>query len=194
MSMPLFATAGLRLSWGAVLAYWAWSAHGAKRTEQIEPRALRLLAYWLPLGIAFSLLGPGEWFGDSVLREQFVPHSLPVYGTGLASCMAGAALAIWSRWLLGSNWSSVVALKQDHELIQAGPYRYVRHPIYSGLLLLFLGNALMVGDWRGLLAVAIVAASFWRKLRVEEAWLAQRFGERYRDYMGRTRALVPGLL
>jgi protein-S-isoprenylcysteine O-methyltransferase Ste14 len=194
MSMPLFATAGLRLSWGAVLAYWAWSAHRAKRTEQIEPRALRLLAYWLPLAIAFSLLGPGEWFGDSVLREQFVPHSLPVYGIGLASCVAGAALAIWSRWLLGSNWSSVVALKQDHELIEAGPYRHVRHPIYSGLLLLFLGNALMVGDWRGLLAVAIVAASFWRKLRVEEAWLTQRFGEHYRDYLGRTRALVPGVL
>lgn len=194
MSMPLFATAGLRLSWGAVLAYWAWSAHRAKPTEQIEPRALRVVAYWLPLALALALLGPGEWFGHGVLREQFVPHSLPVYAIGVASCLAGAALAIWSRWLLGSNWSSVVALKQDHELIEAGPYRRVRHPIYSGLLLLFLGNALLVGDWRGLLAVAIVAASFWRKLRLEEAWLTQRFGARYRDYMGRTHALVPGLL
>ncbi len=194
MSMPVFAAAGLRLSWGAVLAYWAWSARGAKPTEQIEPRALRLVAYWLPLAGAFALLGPGEWFGHGILREPFVPHSLPVYGLGTASCLAGAALAVWSRWLLGSNWSSVVALKQDHELVEAGPYRYVRHPIYSGLLLLFVGNALIVGDWRGLLAVAIVAASFWRKLRVEEAWLAQRFGERYLDYMRRTRALVPGLL
>jgi protein-S-isoprenylcysteine O-methyltransferase Ste14 len=194
MSMPLFATAGLRLSWGAVVAYWAWSAHTVKATEQIEPRALRLVAYWLPLAIALLLLGPGEWFGHGALREHFVPHSPPVYGAGVALCLAGAALAIWSRWLLGSNWSSVVALKLDHELVEAGPYRYVRHPIYSGLLLLFLGNALLVGDWRGLLAVAIVAASFWRKLRVEEAWLTQRFGERYRDYMDRTRALVPGLL
>ena len=194
MSMPVFATAGLRLSWGAVLAYWAWSARGAKATEQVEPRPLRLVAYWLPLALAVALLGPGEWFGHGLLREQFVPHALPVYAIGVASCLAGAALAIWSRWLLGSNWSSVVALKQDHELIEAGPYRHVRHPIYSGLLLLFLGNALLVGDWRGLLAVAIVAASFWRKLRVEEAWLTQRFGASYLEYMGRTRALVPGLL
>jgi protein-S-isoprenylcysteine O-methyltransferase Ste14 len=194
MSTPHFASAALNLSWGAVLAYWAWSAHAAKPTEQIEPRALRLLAYWLPLGIAFWLLGPGEWFGHGVLREQFVPHALPVYAVGAALCLAGAALAIWSRWLLGSNWSSVVALKQDHELVEAGPYRLVRHPIYSGLLLLFIGNALLVGDWRGVLAVAIVAASFWRKLRLEETWLSRRFGPRYRDYMGRTRALVPGLL
>ena len=79
-----------------------------------------------------------------------------------------AALAIWSRWILGSNWSSVVVVKQDHVLVETGPYGRVRHPIYSGLLLLFLGNAMLVGDWRGLVAVAIVFASFWRKLRLEE--------------------------
>jgi protein-S-isoprenylcysteine O-methyltransferase Ste14 len=62
------------------------------------------------------------------------------------------------------------------------------------LLLLFLGNAMLVGDWRGLVAVAIVFASFWRKLRLEEAWLTERFGPAYGDYRSRTRALVPGLL
>jgi protein-S-isoprenylcysteine O-methyltransferase Ste14 len=70
----------------------------------------------------------------------------------------------------------------------------VRHPIYTGLLLLFLGNAVMVGDWRGLLAVAIVFASFWRKFRLEEKWLVERFGEPYRLYQSRTKALVPALL
>lgn len=148
----------------------------------------------MPLLVAVLLLGPGPWFGQSLLREQFVPHTTLVYSLGLALAVLGAALAIYSRWLLGKNWSATVQLKQNHELITAGPYGFVRHPIYSGLLLLFLGNALMVGDWRGLLAVAIVFASFWRKLRIEEAWLSERFGEQYRSYQARTKALVPAVL
>jgi protein-S-isoprenylcysteine O-methyltransferase Ste14 len=153
-----------------------------------------LLAYWLPLAVAVLLLGPGHWFGHSLLREQFVPHGTAVYAAGLALAISGAALAIGSRMMLGRNWSATVQLKQDHELVTRGPYRFVRHPIYTGLLLLFLGNAVMVGDWRGLLAVAIVFASFWRKLRIEEAWLAECFGEAYAHYRARTRALVPAVL
>jgi protein-S-isoprenylcysteine O-methyltransferase Ste14 len=96
--------------------------------------------------------------------------------------------------LLGRNWSAAVQLKQGHELITSGPYRLVRHPIYTGLLLLFLGNAVMVGDWRGLLAVAIVFVSFWRKFRLEETWLAGHFGESYRLYQARAKALIPAIL
>jgi len=155
---------------------------------------MRLGAYWLPLLVAALLLGPGEWFGHSLLREQFVPHTTLVYSLGLALAAFGAALAILSRRLLGRNWSATVQLKQEHELITAGPYRLVRHPIYTGLLLLFLGNAVMVGDWRGLLAVAIVLVSFWRKLRIEEIWLAEHFGEPYRLYQARTKALIPEVL
>lgn len=182
---------GIRWSWLLVLGYWAWSARHARPTERHEPWLTQLLAYWLPLVAAALLLGDGEWFGHSLLREQFVPHSEPVHAIALATCVVGAALAIWSRYLLGTNWSSVVELKAGHELVQAGPYRFIRHPIYTGLLLLFLGNALQVGDWRGLLAVAIVSASFWRKLRLEERWLQERFGDTYRSYRQRTGALLP---
>ena len=152
------------------------------------------MVYWLPLLIVALLLGPGDWFGHSLLREQFVPHTTLVYSLGLALAVSGAALAILSRMLLGRNWSATVQLKQEHELITTGPYRLVRHPIYTGLLLLFLGNAVMVGDWRGLLAVAIVLVSFWRKLRLEETWLTEHFGESYRLYQARTKALIPEVL
>lgn len=189
-----WSSTGIRLSWLLVIGYWAWSARNAKPAERRESWSTQLVAYWLPLAAAFVLLGPGEWFGHGLLREQFVPHSAPVNALALATCIAGAAIAIWSRYLLGSNWSGVVELKAGHELVEAGPYRFVRHPIYSGLLLLFLGNALHVGDWRGLLAVAIVFASFWRKLRLEEAWLGERFGPAWQAYAQRTRALVPGIL
>jgi protein-S-isoprenylcysteine O-methyltransferase Ste14 len=192
MMTPMVET-GLRVSWSAVAVYWLWSARTVKSTERIEPRAIRLLAYWLPLALAFALLGPGEWFGDGWLHERIFPRALAFQWVAVALCLAGATLAIWSRSILGSNWSSVVVVKQDHALVEAGPYRLVRHPIYTGLLLLFLGNAMLVGDWRGLVAVAIVFASFWRKLRLEEAWLTERFGEAYRDYRARTGALLPTL-
>jgi protein-S-isoprenylcysteine O-methyltransferase Ste14 len=192
--MPPFFEHALRLTWLAVLGYWLWAALWAKRIKRQESFVKRLFAYWLPLFIALQLLGPGEWFGHSVLREQFVPHTTLVYSVGLALAISGALLAISSRFMLGRNWSATVQLKQDHELITRGPYRFVRHPIYTGLLVLFLGNAVMVGDWRGLLAVAIVFVSFWRKLRLEEKWLTQHFGDPYILYQARTKALIPAVL
>ena len=101
--------------------------------------------------------------------QRFVPIALWLASLGAALTFAGLAFAIWARFIIAGNWSSYVELKRDHELIVAGPYRYVRHPIYTGLLLAFAGSALAVGEWRGVLAVVIVAASFWRKLRLEEA-------------------------
>ena len=184
----------LNILWLVVLAYWVWSARAAKQAAAVEPVIRRALMYWLPLAVAMLLLGPGDWYGHSFLREGFVRHTGIAPGIGLAVCMAGAILALWARHVLGSNWSAVVQLKHDHELIERGPYRWIRHPIYTGLLSLFLGNAILVGDWRGLLAVAIVFASFWRKLKLEERWLARHFGESYSRYAARTKALVPGLL
>jgi protein-S-isoprenylcysteine O-methyltransferase Ste14 len=181
----------LNLCWAVFIAYWLWSARNIKRNAQREPLWLRVLAYWLPLMIAVLLLGPGEWFGHMLIRENFVPHSNLVGIMGVGFAIVGVALACWSRHILGRNWSSVVVVKEDHELIQRGPYRYVRHPIYTGLLMLFFGNALIVGDWRGLIAVAIVFVSFWRKLRLEEQWLAAHFGQSYVKYVKETKALLP---
>jgi protein-S-isoprenylcysteine O-methyltransferase Ste14 len=184
----------LRLVWAVVIGYWVWSAGNVKAAARTEPRRERLMLYILPLLFAVLLLGPGKWFGRTWLRAQFVSHSEFVESLGLALCLAGAILACYARGILGRNWSGTVQLKHDHELIQSGPYRYVRHPTYSGFLLLFLGSGVMVGEWRGLVGVVIVFACFWRKLRVEESWLLQHFGERYAEYIRQTKAIVPGLL
>ncbi|WP_130618085.1 methyltransferase family protein [Dyella amyloliquefaciens] len=190
---PRFGPA-LNLAWLTVLVYWLWSARRVKAPVQSESLAKRFVAYWLPLILAFLLLGPGEWFAGCPLREQFVPHSIAFQSAGIFLCFAGAAIACWSRHVLGGNWSATVQLKSDHRLITRGPYGLIRHPIYTGFLLLFLGNAVLVGDWRGLVAVAIVFLSFWRKLRLEERWLSELFGDAYRQYAARTSALIPGLL
>jgi len=89
------------------------------------------------------------------------------------------------------NWSQAVTLKEDHELITSGPYALVRHPIYTGLLIAFAGSAIARGEWRGLLAVALVFVALWRKLKLEERWMRSHFGEAYETYSRRVSALLP---
>lgn len=191
---PYFSLA-LAVTWWIFAGYWLWSARNVKHVARGEPWPSRFVKYWLPLLVAGALIfGPGDWVGRTWLREQFVPHDVPAWATGLALVIAGVALAIWARVILGRNWSSVVQVKQDHELIEAGPYAVVRHPIYTGLLLAFLGSAISVGDVRGLVGVAIVFVSFWIKLRLEERWMEDQFGAKYADYRRRTKALIPGIL
>jgi len=93
--------------------------------------------------------------------------------------------------VLGGNWSGSVTLKREHEIIRSGPYRWIRHPIYTGLLLAFVGSALARPEWRGGLAVLIVVVALWRKLRLEERWLAELFGPAYSDYKRHSWALLP---
>jgi protein-S-isoprenylcysteine O-methyltransferase Ste14 len=103
-------------------------------------------------------------------------------------------IAFWSRILLGKNWSVSVQRKKHHELIKKGPYSLVRHPIYTGLLLMFLGNTIIESTWRGLIGFLILFVSFWFKLRKEEKWLTGIFGNDYLQYMTTTKALIPWIL
>jgi protein-S-isoprenylcysteine O-methyltransferase Ste14 len=128
------------------------------------------------------------------LDVRFVPAALWPAALGLALTFAGLAFAFWARARLADNWSSSVTLKRDHELIDDGPYRWVRHPIYTGLLVALAGAALAVGEWRGVIAVALAAVALWRKLRLEEAVMRRQFGDTYDRYAARTRALIPFVL
>ena len=185
---------GLHLTWLILIAYWLISGIRAKKVKSQESFLSRFFQYWLPLIAAALLLGPGEWFGHSLIRENFVPHSNLVGIIGLLICVSGAIIACWSRYLLGANWSLSVQEKESHELIQQGMYKIVRHPIYTGLLLLFTGNAIIVGDYRGIIAVGIVFISFWWKLKKEEKVLTAIFKHQYTDYQKKTKALIPFVL
>ena len=177
--------------WGGWFALWNVMARRVKAAAQSE-NAVSRLSHVVPLLIAAYLLAAP--LPLPLFNERFVPVGLWLASLGAALTFVGLAFAIWARFIIAGNWSSYVELKRDHELIVAGPYRFVRHPIYTGLLLAFVGSALAVGEWRGVLAVAIVAASFWRKLRLEEAIMRRQFGESYARYAARTPALIPFLL
>lgn len=192
MSIPFgYLFGGAWLLW---LAYWGISALHVKSAVRVESAASRFGKYALPLIVAVLLLQDVRAFNGTFLNDRFVPAELWIVWLGFFLTIAGLAFACWARVILGRNWSGVVQLKKDHELIVRGPYSIVRHPIYTGLLLAFLGTALAIGAWRGLIASAIVAVSFWRKLRLEERWLCELFGEQYAAYMRRVRALVPWVL
>jgi protein-S-isoprenylcysteine O-methyltransferase Ste14 len=109
-------------------------------------------------------------------------------------CVIGLFIAIWARATLGSNWSSAVTLKQDHELIMRGPYRFVRHPIYTGLLLMLGGTALISGRLGAIAGLASGFLGLWIKLRQEEALMMRHFPADYRKYKANSKALLPFVL
>jgi protein-S-isoprenylcysteine O-methyltransferase Ste14 len=177
--------------WVGWFALWRVMAFRVKAAAQSESVPARL-SHLVPLLVAGYLLAaqvPIPW-----LNDRFVPLVIWPAALGAALTFAGLLFSVWARFVLAGNWSDFVQLKQDHELIVDGPYRWVRHPIYTGLILMFLGTALAVGEWRGLLAVAIAAICFWRKLRREESLMRGAFGEAYARYAERVPALVPFLL
>jgi len=177
--------------WVCWWIYWRISGRDVKPVQRRESVPSRL-AHIVPIALAALLLAepviPG-WLGERVVR-----HSWVVYGFGVAVTAAGLGFSVWARRVLGRNWSATVTLKRDHVLIQSGPYRWLRHPIYTGILLGFIGSAIARDEWRGLVAVLMVTIALWRKLRMEERWLAELFGEQYARYRQHTWALIPYLL
>ncbi|MGH8231140.1 MAG: methyltransferase family protein [Steroidobacteraceae bacterium] len=179
--------------WIAWLIYWRLSAAGVKPATRVESTLSRT-GHYLPLIIAGVLLWMRRIPDGGLLFERFWPRSAQAYWCGVALVAAGLAFSLWARRTIGRNWSGNVTVKQDHELVTSGPYALVRHPIYTGLLLMFIGTAIARGEWRGLLAVLIVLVALWRKLRLEERWMTETFGDAYRRYRERTAALIPWLL
>jgi protein-S-isoprenylcysteine O-methyltransferase Ste14 len=179
------------LLWLLWAAYWGIQSRGVKANVWAESRASRLM-HVVPLGLAALLLLtnlplPG-------LDERFLPWSLATFWVGFGLAAAGLLFTVWARRHLATNWSGDVTLKADHELITSGPYAWARHPIYTGLLLGFVGSAVSVGQWRGIAAVVLAALALWRKMRMEERGMRQLFGERYADYARRVSALIPFVL
>jgi len=178
--------------WALWVVYWLAAARGGKPTRRRESAWSRL-SHIGPLAVAIALYFPPSR-GGGWLFEEFLPRSIASFWIGTAILAAGLGFSVWARVRLGGNWSGTVTLKQDHELIQSGPYRYVRHPIYTGILTGFSGTAIALGEWRGLIAIVLVALAFLRKITIEERWMQEVFGDRYAQYRRRVRALIPFIL
>jgi protein-S-isoprenylcysteine O-methyltransferase Ste14 len=178
--------------WLAWASYWWVASYNVKAIARREPLRSRLL-HFVPITAALALL----WLPDfpvPLLRERLLPAAVWPSWLGLLITLAGLLFAAWARVQLGRNWSATITVKQDHDLITSGPYSLVRHPIYTGLLLGLVGIAVARAEWRGVLAIALAFGAFWRKLRIEERWMREQFGDAYNEYARRVAALVPYVL
>ena len=177
---------GLWLAW---LLYWVISALSAKTTRRRESLGSRL-SHVVPLLIGVALIVwprvPSDW-----LSLRLLPHRPLTYAVGVALLVLGLAFTVWARLHLGRNWSGTVTLKEGHELIRSGPYAYVRHPIYTGLLVALLGSAVACGELRAMIGLSVVAGAFIRKLRIEERLMREIFPGQYQRYCAQVPALVP---
>ena len=173
----------IAIAWIIFLVYWLASAFGVKEGRGSRRR--------FPMGgiTALSVL---------LLLRVFRGGSLAVHSTVLAALGAvvfasGIALAVWARVRLGRNWGMPMTQKAEPELVTSGPYRFVRHPIYSGLLAAMLGTAL-ANNLLGLIVAAILAAYFYYSGSVEERNLTTTFPTAYPAYRARTKMLIPFVL
>jgi len=176
--------------WVIWVIYWIISASRTKTDEQRESRPSRLLHYSLFLAGGAILISP-NLLPPVFSKRQFTEYEA-VYWLSAALVALGLCISCFARASLGTNWSAPVTLKHGHELIRQGPYRYVRHPIYTGLLLAIFGTALETGAWRGAIAFALITLGVLYKYKTEEQFLTRKFGDEYRRYQAEVPALVPG--
>jgi protein-S-isoprenylcysteine O-methyltransferase Ste14 len=177
--------------WVIFLGYWIVSARGVKPVAE-GPTRSSIVFYRAPLVVGgFLLWFPGR---GHLMSLGLTPCTNFTQEAGVVLCVLGVIVAIWSRRILAGNWSSEVTFKEGHELIQTGPYRFARHPIYSGILLICLGTVVAQGQLHRWIGFAIMFAGFWIKLRQEESLMVRHFPGDYTSYRKRVKALVPFII
>lgn len=185
-SPPLFLCLA---AWVAWVAYWRFMSFFTLRKKKSE--GLIALQHGLPTAIGLLLIFHGAFFPELAFENLYAGA---VCWLGVPLTIAGFIFAIWARLHLGKYWSGTVALKHGHKLIDTGPYAFVRHPIYTGLLTAVLGSAIAAGTLEGYIGFFIMVPAYIIKWRREEKLMKQEFGSPWDDYVARTKAIIPYLV
>lgn len=168
--------------WIAFWGYWLLASAGAKSGRANWTRFAGVRVAVIVLVLLLARL--------KVFRGHTVTGSPWLQGIGLAVFVLGLALAVWARIYLGRNWGMPMSEKDDPELVTTGPYRRVRHPIYTGIILAMIGTAIAVSLY-WLVAVAVIGAYFGYSAVVEERTMTRLFPDAYPDYKRSTKMLIP---
>jgi protein-S-isoprenylcysteine O-methyltransferase len=160
----------------------AGEAHGRDRGSLRLLWIVITLSVFLAFNVAYAL--PAARMGAGIFARYW----------GLALFVAGLIFRWYSIIHLGRFFTVNVAIAANHRLVDTGPYRFVRHPSYTGALMAFLGLGLCLDNWASLVVLMVpVSLVFLWRMRVEESALLQGLGEPYREYMSRTKRLIPAV-
>jgi len=175
--------------WAAWAILWAAMAFFSKSNKRRESPGQRL-QHVIPAMLGFLLLfreGVGSpWFTRAIFPDDPVLMLVCV-----ALTMLGLLFSVWARLALGSNWSGTVTIKANHQLIRRGPYRFIRHPIYTGMLTALLTTAITQRLVSGVLGFAVVYFALYRKALREESFLSQEFGDAFAEHQRHTGMFLP---
>ena len=177
------------ISWSVVFSVYLVLGFTNKRTRARDRIGSRIWYHASTVLSYFLMFNPMLWSG--ALGKAWIARGVVEEIVGATLAVAGGAIAIWARLSIGRNWSAVVTVKEDHRLVRVGPYAWVRHPIYTGLLTAMAGTALINRQWSGILALFLMATGFFFKSRVEERFMRQTFGSQYEEYRAQSGAFLP---
>lgn len=176
----------IALAWSGVALLWTGPGKTSQSGEFRFYRPLRLFI----LAVTFCLLFWRET-AVSFLGKRFLPPSDAIAVSGFIAVLLGLAVAIWARVHLRHYWSDKVVLQENHKLIRSGPYAYMRHPIYSGVLLGVAGTAVVLGEIRGVAAFSLLLANYAIKAKKEERILEQQFADQFSEHRRHSGFLLP---
>lgn len=182
-----FAALSIIAAWATFWAYWLIASLGAKpgRTDWGRSALVRVAIVVLVL--------------QAVRARVFRLTTMPItgdpwlQGAGVGVVLLGLGLAVWARVVLGENWGTPMSQKDEPELVTAGPYQLIRHPIYLGLIVAMVGTAVAV-SWDWAIAAIVVGAYFVLSAIVEERNLVRHLPEAYARYLRSTKMLIPFIL
>ena len=175
--------------WALFILYWIATLWRNKKTRYRKNVAVSGVSARIFTFAILLLLWEVPIFARAIYQPTTSTRIL-----GVILCIIGAGFAVWARRTLGRNWSASSAeVKEQHELIQSGPYRWVRHPIYAGILFTLLGSFVENGKLRVLVFFLIMAVGMILRSRIEEQVMTQQFPDTYPEYKRRTKFIIPGI-
>jgi protein-S-isoprenylcysteine O-methyltransferase Ste14 len=183
--------ATIAFAWVTFLLYWGVSAIRTKSTTKSRNLAVTIVMVFALVGL-FLLLRYVVTIGDFNL--ELWHRTLPLAILSVSIVLLGLYVLIWALRTLGSNWNPTAHGTEDQELVQVGPYRHIRHPMYTGLLAMVLGSAIAYGHLLGVLILAVFIAGLCVKAKQEELILKRTIGRPYEEYWNKTKAFIPFII